>query len=653
MHESLLRELVLTYSIALVFIVGLARLHVPPIVALIAAGTLAGPSGIGIVRTEGDVATLAEIGVVLLLFTVGLDFSLAELQRVWKTVLVGGGLQIAATVAAAVAILFATGGSWRFGVFVGVFVALSSTAIVLKELTERNQVDSPHGRLAVGILLFQDLLIVVLLLLVPVLSGRTPAAAAPQMLGRSLLAIAVVAAVSRTVVPGLMRLVAVSGRREAFPLAVLLASIGTAWVSSLLGISMALGAFLSGLMLAESEFSHQAHAEIRPMRDVLAGLFFVSLGMLVDVPFVVRHLPAIVAVAMLIVAAKAVITAAALLLLRTPFRVAATAGLAIAQVGEFSFILGRSGVEDGILGPQAWQLLLAASMVTMVATPGLVAIAPRVGSWLTRRSAGWDASGEPSLPPLTDHVIILGFGVGGRLVAGALRGIEVPYVVMELSGATVQEARASGEPIFFGDATNGDALVAAGLMDARCVVCVLSDSHAATRVVQSIRTLSETTPVIVRARYRAEAEALEQIGATVAVAEELEASLEVLAQLMTRLDIPGNVVEVLLGGIRRPSTVRPLRAPNHAFDALPSAITKTPVSTHQLQQGDWAVGRTLAHTDLHATTGALILAVRRGPTAMTSPSSDTRLEDRDILYLLGDDSDVMLARRRLRAGPSS
>jgi K+:H+ antiporter len=651
MADSLLRPLVLTYAIALLFIVGLARLRIPSIVALIMAGTVAGPSGIGIVRTQAEVETLAEIGVVLLLFTVGLDFSVAELRRIWKTVVLGGGLQIAACVAAAVALVLATSGSWRFGVFVGVFVALSSTAIVLRELSERNQLDSPYGRLAVGVLLFQDLCIVVLLLLVPVLSGRTAVGAAPVVLGRALLAIAVVAAVSRTVIPGLMRLVARSPRREAFPLAVLLASIGTAWVSSLLGISMALGAFLSGLMLAESEFSHQAHAEIRPMRDVLAGLFFVSLGMLVEVGFVAAQLPIIAAMSIVIIAAKSVITTGALRLLGTPWRVAATAAVCVAQVGEFSFILGRTGLEDGILSPRTWQLLLAASMLTMVVTPALVTTAPRVGSWVARRvGRDWTSDHVSSIPQASNHVVILGFGVGGRLVARAMRDIGVPYVIMELNGVTVREARAAGEPIFYGDATNPDALAAAGVVSARCVVSVLSDPQASMRVVQATRSLSATVQIVVRTRYRTEADTLVRLGATVAVAEELEASLEVLAQVMARLDIPGNVIEVLLGGFRGESVARSLKAPSRMFGALPSEITQTPISTHQLQQRDWAVGRTLTETDLRAATGALILAVRRGSEAITSPRTDMHLENGDVLYLVGDESDILLARERLTTG---
>jgi CPA2 family monovalent cation:H+ antiporter-2 len=320
-HGFLLPELVLTYAIALVFILVLARVRVPPIVAFIIAGAVAGPTGIGIVKTQEEVNVLADLGIVLLLFTVGLEFSLTEIQRIWKAVVFGGSLQIMGTAALLMLLLFATVREpWRVSLFIGLFVALSSTAIVLRELSSRNQLDAPHGRLMVGVLLFQDLAIVGLLLLVPILSGRTPLSGVPLVLLRAAAAIGAVAVVSRLVLPVLFRLVAQSGRREAFPLAVLLASIGTAWVSSLLGISMALGAFLGGLILAEGEFSHQAHAEIRPLRDILAGLFFISLGMLADFNTIVPQLPLVLGVTIVLVIVKAVAAGGALWVVATPLR---------------------------------------------------------------------------------------------------------------------------------------------------------------------------------------------------------------------------------------------------------------------------------------------------------------------------------------------
>jgi CPA2 family monovalent cation:H+ antiporter-2 len=651
-EHSLLPELVLTYALALVLILALARLRIPAIVSFIIAGAIAGPTGVGIVRTQEDVNLLADLGIVLLLFTVGLEFSLNEIQRIWRAVIFGGSLQIGGTAVAIMLLVLAIHDPWRTGVFIGLFVALSSTAIVLRELSSRNQLDAPHGRLMVGILLFQDLAIVAILLLVPILSGKTALSGVPLVLLRAAGAIGAVAIVSRLVLPFLFGQVARSGRREAFPLAVLLASIGTAWVSSLLGISMALGAFLGGLVLAESEFSHQAHAEIRPLRDILAGLFFVSLGMLADFNAILAQLPLVIAVTVVLVIVKALVAAGALWIVDTPVRVAVTAGIGLAQIGEFSFILGRSGLEVGLLSTGQWQVLLAASIATMLVTPLLVAIAPGVGSWVAEKLKRPDTETEEIQGAhLSDHVVILGFGVGGRLLARALQQLAIPYIILDLNGATVRTSRREGESIFYGDATNEDALRGAGVDRARAVVGVLSDPYGSIRSVTAARALNPTVPIIVRTRYRSEAEMMLSLGATVAVAEELEASLEVLAQVFARLDVPGNVIEVLVDSFRRESSgIRQVRAPTRPLETLPSAISKTPVATHQLHDGEWAVGRTLAELNLRADTGALVFAVRKEGRHITSPAADLRLAVDDVLYLMGDESDVMLARRRLSEG---
>jgi monovalent cation:H+ antiporter-2, CPA2 family len=509
----------------------------------------------------------------------------------------------------------------------------------------------------VGILLFQDLCIVALLLLVPILSGKTALSGVPLVLLRAAAAIGAVAVVSRLVLPILFGLVARSGRREAFPLAVLIASIGTAWVSSLLGISMALGAFLGGLILADGEYSHQAHAEIRPLRDILAGLFFVSLGMLADFNAILAQLPLILAVTIVLVVVKTVVAAIGLWIVATPLRVAVTAGIGLAQVGEFSFILGRSGLDEGLLSSGQWQVLLASSILTMVVTPALVAVAPIAGSWMAKRF------GEKTTPAeiteddrthLTDHVVILGFGVGGRLLGRALRQLAVPYMILELNGATVRSSRREGESIFYGDATNEDALRGAGIERARAVVAVLSDPYASLRAVTAVRALNGTVPLIVRTRYRSEAQTMLNLGANVAVAEEMEASLEVVAQVFSRLDVPGNVIEVLVDGYRRESSgIRPVRAPSQPLDTLPKQISQIPVASHKLGEAEWASGKTLADVNLRAETGALVIAVEKNGRHITSPPADLRLEAGDVLYLMGDDSDVMLARRRLAGTESS
>jgi CPA2 family monovalent cation:H+ antiporter-2 len=652
-EHALLPGIVATFAIGLLFVVALARVRVPTIVALMLAGLVAGPGGLGVIRTPEQVETLAEIGIVLLLFTVGLDFSLAAMRRTWRSIVLGGSLQMIGTAAAIAAILSAIATiSFNLAVFVGLFVALSSTAIVLKGLAERNELSAPHGRLTVGILLLQDLAIVVLLLLVPILSGRMPLSSAGIAIGKALAAIAAVAGASRLVLPTLLRLVTASRRREAFPLAILVASVGTAWASSLLGVSMAVGAFLAGLMLAESEFSHQAYAEIRGVRDILSALFFISVGMLLDLDFMSRQLLAVAGAAVAIVAVKALIATGALLAAATPVRVAITAAVGISQVGEFSFILGRAGLDAGLLPPELWQVLLGASIVTMAATPSLLAVAPIVAARLRPRRrrreehpAGGGAHQE------SGHVIILGFGVGGQLVSRALRNLHIPYLVLELNGATVRRARLEGERIVYGDATSPESLHGLRVEHAAAIVSLLSDPDAGARMVEAVRILSSTVPIIVRTRYRLEAERLELLGATVAVAEELEASLEVLAQLLARLHIAGNVIETLLDVFRRQSVaLRPVRAHRPRFDSLPEAIQGMPVATHRVDHDEWASGRTLAEIDLRAATGASILAIQSGSTYSMSPSADQPIKAGDVLYLTGDDSDIMLARNRLRGG---
>jgi CPA2 family monovalent cation:H+ antiporter-2 len=649
--HSLLADLIAAYAVALVLIVLFARLRVPSIVAMILAGIVAGPHGLRFVATQSEVDVLAEVGIVLLLFTVGLDFSVGEMRRLWRATIGGGLLQVGLTAAAAAGLLVLVAPvAPRVAIFIGLFVALSSTAIVLKELGTRNELSSPPGRLATGVLLFQDLCIIVLLLMVPILAGELPMARAGEVVLRAGLAILLVAGVGRLVLPVFIRWVLRSKRQEAFPLAIVLASVGTAWASSLLGISMALGAFLAGLVLAESEFSHQAHAEIRPLRDILASLFFISLGMLVDPVFVWKSAPIILAALVAILLLKTGMAAAAFVAFAPATRVAIAAAVALAQVGEFSFVLGRAGLQAGLLPMDLWQTLLAASIGTMMLTPALLVAAPHIAERFA--SGRRRAHDEIDTTHLADHVIVLGYGVGGRLITEALKLFGLPYLILDLNGKTIKEARAAGEPIMYADAANPDSLRAAGLARAKALVLVLSDPDASLRIVKLARGIAPGVAVIVRTRYRLEAARMEEAGATVAVAEELETSLEVLAQLLTRVNVPGNLIESTLDTIRHGTdSMRPIRAPSRPMEAV-SAIRQTPVATHVLSEGDWAVGRTIAEVNLRAETGALVVALESNGDRRASPSADALLGAGDILYLMGDASDILLARHRLQKGDS-
>jgi CPA2 family monovalent cation:H+ antiporter-2 len=654
---SVVQDLVLLYALALVFLLAGSRFRAPVIVSLIATGIVAGPGGLGLVQSEETVVILSEIGVALLLFVVGLDLSFGELRRLWRSVAIGGGAQVAGTVVAVAPIAWLLMGARADAVvFAGIFVAMSSTSLIIRELTRRNELHAPHGSLSVGILLLQDIVALMALVLLPAVFGT---AGAPG-LGLAVLQIAVIAgalvAVTRFLFPVLFRLSTASGR-EAFGLMVLVASLGTAWLASMLGLSMTVGAFLAGLAIDESEFSHQIHAEIRPLRDLLTSLFFISVGLLLDPQAIVPLLPAVIGVAAGIVLLKAVGTSLVLRLARVPPRVAGATGMALAQVGEFSLVLGKTAADSGIIGARDWQVLIGATVVTMMVTPALVSAAPRFGEWLARRSrdrtrAGTDVAAHAHL---SGHVVILGFGIGGRLIAATLREIQTPHVILELNGAAVQQAMAEGHHILYADATAAEPLRAAGVASAAAVVAVLSDPFATERAARVVRSINPRVPLIVRTRYRLEASRMMQAGASLAVAEELEASLEVLAQMLVRLDVPGNVAEVLVSGARRVAgaegSPRGVTAPAAPSPSFSGSIAQTPLAAYQLQPDDWGVGRSLGEVHLRAETGATVLAVKRQETTLAGPPPDWVFAAADILYMVGEETDVQLARSRLRDGP--
>jgi CPA2 family monovalent cation:H+ antiporter-2 len=388
--------------------------------------------------------------------------------------------------------------------------------------------------------------------------------------------------------------------------------------------------------------------------------------MLVNLQVMAMQLPLVLAVAAAIVLLKALVATGALIVAAVPLRVAIASAIGLSQVGEFSFILGRAGLEANLLPADMSQVLLGASVATMIVTPALLGIAPAVGvrltAWITptvrgtflEKIAGSDAASmteDTSEKTLSNHVIIFGFGAGGRLVARALRDLRVPYIVLELNGATVQQSRGEGEPIIYGDATSPESLHAAGVEHALAIVSLLSDPDAALRMVTLVRGQSKTIPIVARTRYRLEAERLQAAGATVAVAEELEASLEVLAQLLARLDVAGNVIEPLIDVFRRESvSLRSVKVPRASAEGLPRVLEHLPVSTHRVEDSHWAGGKTMSDIDLRKRTGATVLAVQRNGTYLTPVSPDETVAAGDVLYLVGDESDILLARRLLTSG---
>jgi CPA2 family monovalent cation:H+ antiporter-2 len=645
----ILQDLVVILAAALVVVLLLGRLRLPTIAGFIVAGALLGPSGFGWVKDAGEIEQLAEIGVVLLLFTIGLEFSISELRRLRRVLIVGGGLQVGLTTLVVTALATLGGLTVARGIFFGFVVALSSTAIVLKGLAERGETDAPHGRLVVGVLLFQDLCVVPMILVAPLVAGDSGVLGPlVRVVLTGAAVIAVTLFLARQVVPRVLHLVAATGSRDVFILAVVLMCAGIAWLTSFVGLSLALGAFLAGTILADSDYGHQAFADVLPLREIFTSLFFVSMGLLLDLRVVADSPGPVLTLAGAVLAGKAVLAALAGLAARFPLQVALLGGLALSQVGEFSFVLARVGRPLGLLDPSEMRLLLAASVITMLVTPFALRLGPHVAAGAVRLGALERLLGRSReelgriLPGLSDHVVVLGFGVGGEMMAEVLRSAGVPFVVLDLNAERVREARRRGEPVSYGDVTSPELLQRARVADARQVVILLNDPSATLRAVRAARRLAPDTPIAARARYVADVPALLQAGATEAVAQEFEASLEVIRRVMKRMSAAAGPAEGAPASAPRSPGATPL------VERLPEGLE---VQSVPVRDRDWIAGRTLAEAQLRARAGATLVAVSRGDDTAVHPSPSDAFEVGDVVCLVGDTGQIAAARELLARGP--
>ncbi len=533
MHEQLLQELVLVLAIAVAVVVVLTRLQMPTIAGFIIAGALVGPSGFGLAKDVALIESLAEGGVVMLLFTIGLEFSISRLKSFWRLLALGGGLQVGLTTAGVAGLSVLRGYSWQQGIFFGFLVSLSSTAIVLRALSERNEVDAPHGKMIVGALIFQDLCVVPMMLVTPMLGGSVGNGAVDVLwaLAKAGLLVTLTLIIGRRVLPKILFRVAATRRRELFLLAVLLVCVGVAWLTSMSGLSLALGAFLAGIALADSEYGAHALSEVLPFREALASLFFISVGMLFDVRVVLEDPVRIAMLVLLVLGGKAVVATAASLLMRLPPRVAVLAGVGLAQVGEFSFVLIGVGAVAGLVTEPDRRVFVAVAVLTMVVTPLLVRLGPRLAAGAARLKALELLLGTRGVTELvtpeakqkwTNHFIVAGWGVTGQRVTQALTGAGVSWLVVELNPSVSAAKAKEGLPFFFGDVTSEEVLLAAGIERAKGLLLLINDGEGARRALRVARQLAPNLPILVRVQFQRDVEEVRKLGATQIVAAEEE-----------------------------------------------------------------------------------------------------------------------------------
>ncbi len=634
-------------SIAVVFLFHQFRL--PSIAGFLVAGALIGPHGLNLISDINTVQVLAEIGVVLLLFTIGIEFSLVQLASLRRLFFLAapiqtGGMLLVVWIGAKLA-----GLTWQEGIFWGFLLSLSSTAIVLKALANTGDSDSIHGRTTIGILIFQDLAVVPMMLLTPVLASQSEGTALSLIttLGTSILVVGVVIAAAWYAVPKLLEHIVRSRSRELFLLTIIVLCLGIAWLTSLGGLSLALGAFIAGLVISESEYSHQAMAEVLPFRDSFNSLFFVSIGILMDWRVLLVHPAAVAGLLVAILLIKFVTGAAAAFAVETPPRSAIMVGVALAQVGEFSFLLAQQGQESGLFRGDPYQIFLAVSVLSMIITPFLMQWSPliarrveamqRLRHWLPSRTTAHALQVEGKQIRIKDHVIIVGYGLNGRNLARVLSETEIPHLALDLDGDTVRRESAHGVPVYYGDATNANVLRHVKIEDAKVLVVAMSDPFVTRRTVQVAKGLNPKIHIVVRTRYLRELEELHQIGADDVVPEEFETSIEIFALVLRTYNMPQDFVTRKAEQIRREgyALLRRSELPELAHHLRGGTLTDAEVETCRIEEDSPAAGKSLADISIRPRTGASVIAWTRSGVTESNPSLKTRLAPGDVVVLLG------------------
>ena len=659
MAGDILSQILILLAGSLLVLSLVRRFALPPILGYLLVGMLLGPNALGLVADAAYVRLLAEIGVVFLVFTLGLEFSLARMIAMKSEVLGVGGLQMLVTTAAFGGIAWAVGVEPAPAIIIGGALAMSSTAIVLRQLGDQVELNRTHARLAVGILLFQDLAFAPFLALATSI-GEAGVAIGPQwllgMVGRAIVALLVVLAVGRWLLRPLFQEIARHRSTETFTLTVLFVALGGAWATHALGLSMALGAFLAGMLLAETEFRHETEAVIKPFQDILLGLFFVSVGMLLDLRVLLGQLPVVLLTLFVLLTVKATIVALVVRQLVPNTRKALRTGLVVSMGGELGFALLTLLLKGGSVPPPVVQALLTAVALSMLAGPLIVRYNGRIADRLLRRQTV--APSEVALENAAtrdlaqrEHVIVCGFGRVGQNLARVLERSGFEFIALDLDPHRVRDARQAGDPVVYGDATHVEVLRALGLEQASVVVISFDDPSTALRIVRAVRRLRAGVPILVRTEDDSKLEALQSAGATEVVPEIFETSLSLVSHVLLFLKMPAREVADTTDAIRhdRYAILRSVFRRHDAPTLDASHSHRQQLRTVVLPPGAHAVERSIRDVGLDRGS-TVVTAIRREGITGRDPDPDTMLREGDVLVLWGTPEDLESVENRLLMG---
>jgi CPA2 family monovalent cation:H+ antiporter-2 len=651
MHELIiLKSLVIILAISAFVVFVLHRFRIPSIVGFLLAGILLGPYELHLIEDTNIIQTLAEIGVILLLFTIGLEFSLSRFFKMRLEVFGIGGLYVVSAVSVTAFIAYQWLGSVTTSIFAGFLIALSSTAIVMKLLSERAELDTIHGRKTIGILIFQDLCVVPFMLFIPVMSGGGGLPEIASTFGKAIGIIIVVLLSAKWIVPFILHHIVHTRSRELFVITILILCFGIAFLTSEFGLSLALGAFLAGLIISESEYSSEATSTILPFRDSFNGLFFISVGMLMDVPFFIGNIVYVIPFVLGIVLLKFLIGFISIYVVRRSLRPSIQSSMNLAQIGEFSFVLAVAGLSAGLITNEMYQWFLSASVLTMLIAPFFMQVAPVVSGTLSSRKLMQRFERIKELQEAEglqggrkDHVLIVGFGLNGRNLARVLRETDIPYVVLELNIDTVQDMKKHGEPIYYGDGAGIETLQHMGIRTARALVVVISDPSSCRHIVKTARKMNPDLFIIARTRYTAEVDDLLDLGADEVIPEEFEASVELFSRVLGQYKVPKNEIFNMADMVREDgykALRQKMRLKRRPLFDKHTALSNVEVEACRIKDGSQVIGRSIEEVGFRTETGSTIIAIERRGKVYTSPDPQFTFMSGDIIFVTGMRDDI-------------
>mgnify|MGYP000895459860 CR=1 FL=1 len=638
---SIIFDLITIFSFSIIVVYTFNKLKIPPIIGFIITGLLIGPNGFSLVSMEHEVEIFSEIGIILILFSVGLDFSVTRLLNMKRLILLGGFSQVILTILLIIPIELLLGFELNQSIFIGFLISLSSTAIILKLLINKGETDTPQGRIAIGILIFQDLVILPMFLVTPILAGKSDNITLSLIiLVLKILGIFLFIFISiRFVMPKLIFNVAKTKVKELFLFIIILICLLSVFLAEISGISIALGAFIAGLIISETEYSHEALGFIEPLRDVFGSIFFVSIGMIFNISIFIDNFWVILAVSGLVIIIKALGTGLSVKILGYPMRIIFLVSLMLAQVGEFSFVLSKVGLTSGIINRYIYDLFIAVAVITMILTPLFFIISPKIVSLFIKKFKDREKPEESDIvkQELNNHLIIVGFGINGKNLAKASKYANLQYVIVEMNPITVKNEKAKGEPIYFGDASKESMLEIVSVRKAKICVIAISDPAATRAIISIAKKINPNLYIIARTRFTQEVEPLYSLGADEVIPEEFETSVEIFTRVLIKYLIPIKDIKLFIKEIRR-SGYEVFRTTKwtRSITDLKAMIPDHSIAAVRVSNDSDITDKTLSEINFRNQYELTLLAVNRDGNLISNPGASTIIQSNDLLIVWGN-----------------